>query len=214
MDTKVLGVRYVLTHIRPHFDEAVAIRLLQVFGESHFQNVSTAPVVVSLDHLGEEFNGWREWSPEQFLQYGVLCVGWKGGMFDEHATAFGERTEGQASCSMVAHFLRVYDNPTWNRIIRIAEYTDQNGYKDILSKLKGIERDVARFSALSQSVRNIHESHPNDHMVALNFAFLAIDAEVEGQRGFYEDAPKALQGARFQSVSVGEASPTIAKVCW
>ncbi|MDP2708452.1 MAG: hypothetical protein Q8O93_00145 [bacterium] len=113
-------VDLIVVHIRPHFEEIVAIHFLKRYGEKFFPGIGDASVEawtegkIIKDYVGE--------SADQLLhERRILCVGTCGGMFDEHG-----KTE-PTSAHLVARYLGVLERPELQEILRFCKRVDNDG---------------------------------------------------------------------------------------
>jgi hypothetical protein len=126
-------VSRIITHIWPHLDEIVAIRLLKKHGnelypgirDARVDYVSTTPVV--------EGKTW-----EEHLAEGTILVGVGGGPFDEHPTFEAERKQGESACRLVAKALKIDGHTIYKRLIELVTEADLGGVHEfhIANRLK------------------------------------------------------------------------------
>jgi hypothetical protein len=123
----------IITHVWPHLDEIVAIRLLKKHGEQKFPGISQAKVVFSGTGVNPEDKTWQ-----QHMDEGTLVIGIGGGPFDEHPTMEEERKHGKSACQLVAEALNLQAHPIYRRLIELVTEADQMGVHEfhIANRLK------------------------------------------------------------------------------
>ncbi len=109
----------IITHVQPHLDEIVAIRILKKHGNQEFPGVKDAKVEFKSTGLNVENKTWQ-----QHREEGTLLVGIGGGPFDEHPTFEEERKAGQSACLLVARALKQDTNPIYKRLIELVTESD------------------------------------------------------------------------------------------
>lgn len=123
----------IITHVWPHLDEIVAIRLLKKHGEGKFPGISKAQIVYSGTGVNPENKTWEEHMAE-----GALVIGIGGGPFDEHPTMEEERKHGKSACQLVAEALNLHTHPIYKRLIELVTEADQTGVHEfhVANRLK------------------------------------------------------------------------------
>lgn len=117
-------IKKIVTHLRPHADELVALMLLRKFpeGEEKFPGVKNAEI--SFLKTGELPDGK---TAEDFSD--TLFLGCGGGMFDEHATSKKERSEGETCATLVARKLGIDKDKALEKILHFIKEEDLGGSK-------------------------------------------------------------------------------------
>ncbi len=119
-----IHIKKIVTHLRPHADELVALMLLRKFpeGEEKFPGVSKAEITFL--STGELPNGK---TAADFPD--TVFLGCGGGIFDEHATSKNERKEGETCTTLVAKYLGLDRDPALEKIIHFIKEEDLGGSK-------------------------------------------------------------------------------------
>lgn len=150
---KVFRIRQVITHIKPHIDELVAIFLLQLFGEKLFPGINKAEINFLANR--KITNG------DDFLKDGTLFVGMGSGMFDEH----GKECKKETAATLVAKYLGVENDP---RVKSLLDYTI-----NVDTKSNGHPYDLANMlKDFFQGTQNVKEE-----MEAFSWAMNAIQTK-------------------------------------
>ncbi len=136
----------VITHQRPHFDEAVAIWLVMKF---------LTPVLIEFVANGNK---------EIPVPEGAILIGVGGGKLDEH-TPTGNRKVGECSATLVAKWLGVENNPALKKLL---EYTLQEDERVLGSKIKVGDR-------MSVAIRMKSMFNYMTELEVMNWAMVAID---------------------------------------
>lgn len=174
-------IHTLVTHSGFHFDEALALFLLGIFGEEKFPGVKSA--------------GMRFWTmlrdperktPEAYEAEGVLLVGVGGGRFDEHPPEGGERKHGECSATLVAKHLGVANDP---RLRKLLEYALRS---DTLTGVGPME--------IPSLMKAMHEAHPDDPQFVLNWAVAAIGAEYHNQTMFWDAVTEVEAHGRIEEL--------------
>lgn len=161
-------IKEIVTHRRPHLDEAAAIWLLRRFGEPMFPGVSQANI--ELRDAGAQTPDGR--SAEEWEQDGVLFIGIGGGRFDEHPSAENGRKEGECAASLVACALEMDNDPALERILEFITLGDTQG--------TGGPYD------LKALVDTINAFKPEDPTPAVRFVMTALDALYAKNKRWHE----------------------------
>ncbi len=166
--------RKIVTHVRPHFDEVVAIWLLYVFGQEKFPGISQAEI--EYWGFGKTPDGR---SAEEYEREGVLLIGVGGGRFDEHPTATKERTAGECAATLVAKALGVRERPELQQILNEVLSNDLNGG----GSLFGVPAIIQIF----------HHQYQENHEKAMDWAMMAVDAKYCEQREFFHGTKQEFE---------------------
>lgn len=161
------AVDLIITHIRPHFDEVLAIYLLKAFGENFFPGVSNA----SVETWGEgkmlkEYSGK---TPEDLLlEQKMLFIGTCGGEFDEH------NKKAYTCAHLVAEFLGIAEKPELQTILQFCKRVDHDG-KSMPFDLHSTMKDMYQFIG------------DDDYgmQIIFDWATQAIHSHIYGQILFY-----------------------------
>jgi len=156
-EKKAWTIRQIITHIKPHVDELVAIFLLQLFGEKLFPKIGKAEI--------NFLSNRKITNGDDFLKDGTLFVGMGKGMFDEH----GKEGKTETAATLVAKYLGIADNP---KVKFLLDYTI-----NVDAKSNGHPYDLANMlKDFFQNAKNIGEE-----MDAFNWAMRAIRAKFNNQ---------------------------------
>ena len=120
-------VHMIVTHIRPHVDEIVAIVLLQHYGKKHFPGIVDARI--EFWDAGSRTQDGKDW--KQHLKEGHLLVGLGGSCFDEHPSVNTERKEEHCAATLVAKYLGIEDRPELEQLLRYTLVNDTKGGNNI-----------------------------------------------------------------------------------
>ena len=116
-------VRYLVTHVRPHWDEIVAIWLLVRFGNRQFPDINKA-VDVFWDG-GPQVEVLGVARPLAEIRPFSLFVGTGGGPLDEHIAE--GRLEDSCAATLTAKFLGIQNNPALRQILSYTLNNDTKG---------------------------------------------------------------------------------------
>lgn len=167
MSGTVRLVKKIVTHVKPHLDELVAIWLLVRWGEKHFPGINTVPVEVWRKGL-ESADGR---SFEEHEDEGTMFIGIGGGQFDEHPTNGTDDLSGECAATLVAKRLGIQDDPALERILDFVRRIDTKGGAN--------PWDI---SAVVKAANEVGKGLPE----LLTWVFLALDAKYEQQVKFLE----------------------------
>jgi hypothetical protein len=183
----------IITHVWPHLDEIVAIRLLKKHGEKKFPGISKAAVIYSGTGANPENKTWDE-----HMNEGTLVIGIGGGPFDEHPTINEERKQGKSACLLVAEALNLQNDPIYRRLIELVTEADQMGVHEfhIANRLKtsyrlnpdNPEKGIAMINAMLDDWENEQQ--------------LFVDARLELQRLMKTEAYKTALTADGRKLGV------------
>lgn len=157
----MVEVNTILVHRQPHWDEAVAVVLLQDFGEKMFPGIKEAKV--------EFVNGAERQDPDVLESNGVLCVGLFGSRFDDK-TAQGERKERECSATVVAKILGIEEHPGLTDLLRYTLSHDSEPKEQPFD--------------LTKVVKVMHRLDPKSPRRTLQWAMKAVRALIENQMKF------------------------------
>lgn len=123
----------IITHVWPHLDEIVAIRLLKKHGNEAYPGIRDARVDYISTGLDPEGKTWQQHQEE-----GTLLIGIGGGPFDEHPTFDADRKLGESACKLVAKHLKIDTHVIYKRLIELVTEADQSGVHEfhIANRLK------------------------------------------------------------------------------
>jgi len=160
-------VDLIVTHIRPHFDEVLAVYLLKTYGERLFPGVGDAAIETwGEGRILKEFGGKS--AKDLLIELKILCVGTCGGMFDEHVN-------GELTCAhLVAEFLGIANRPELRKVLQFCNRVDHDGHSmpfDLHSTMK--------------EMYEFYGDDDNGMQTVLNWAMRAIESHVGGQRQFH-----------------------------
>jgi len=190
----------IYTHVKPHFDEAAAIAVMQLVGEQKYPGISKASVLFCRD--GETVDG-LDWKSHYIR--GHLQIGVGGGLFDEHPTKDGTpRKVGQSACSLVVKALGLNEHPVYRKLSDYVTKSDQ-------------ERTTDPFH-LSNLIKCLYRMPGNNHDETFLLAVKLVKAWIcQELEGFKAQAlvDSILRNGQFNTVRVnigGESK--ILKVTW
>lgn len=112
-----------VTHLRPHFDEAVALWLVVREGERMFPGASTAPI--AFWPAGPRTPDGRP--AEEYHREGWLLIGVGGGQYDEHPNGMRARRHGECAATLIAKDLGVREHPRYRAVLDYALGNDASG---------------------------------------------------------------------------------------
>lgn len=117
-------VKKIVTHLRPHADELVALMLLRNFkeGEEKFPGIKDAEISFMTTGELPEGKTAKDFPDTVFLGCG-------GGDFDEHATSQKEREEEETCATLVAKYLGIENDPALAMILHFIKEEDLHGSK-------------------------------------------------------------------------------------
>jgi len=105
---KQIPIKLIITHRACHWDEIVAITLLQQYGEKLFPGISRAQI---------RFVENPQDTQESLDAMGVLPIGCCFTRFDEHVNGASGRIEGECAATLVAKYLGLYERPEFERLL-------------------------------------------------------------------------------------------------
>lgn len=112
-----------VTHLRPHFDEAVALWLVVREGERVFPGAMIAPIVFW--PAGPRTPDSRP--AEEYHREGWLLIGVGGGQYDEHPNGMRARRHGECAATLIAKDLGVREHPRYRAVLDYALGNDASG---------------------------------------------------------------------------------------
>jgi hypothetical protein len=126
-----MRVNMIVTHIKPHEDELLAIWTLLRWGRGIFHGIEHA--AIGLANAGLRMKGGDGYT--QLVQKKTLCVGVGGGtpapgrpIFDEHAYP-REIAKDHSAATLVCEFLNLHD-AALDRMLSYSLWADNNTYAD------------------------------------------------------------------------------------
>jgi len=163
-------VNLIVTHIRPHFDEVLAVHLLICYGNNIFPGVDEADIETWTEgKMLKEYAG--KTAAQLLAEQGILCVGTCGGIFDEHGN-------GELTCAhLVAQYLGVADMPELQKILKFCKRVDHDG--------KSMPFD------LHTVMKEMYEDFGDDDegmQIVFDWAMKAIESHILGQKYFFNCA--------------------------
>lgn len=176
-------IKTIVTHRRPHPDEAAAIALLREYARDQL-NLSRDVQVVFIDAGYQNYQGK---DPVELEARGILQVGVGSGRFNEHATDISARTENETAATLVAKVLGVDQRP---EVIYILNWVKANDLKG-----RGSMMDLAH------SMRTKYQDGQADRKV-LEWAVEEIETHLRAQRRFHTQAVPALSKAKAKIVEL------------
>jgi len=180
----------IITHVKPHLDELVAIWLLKRFGENTFPGVHSA--TIEYDVSDQKRNAFSE------LTNGVLMIGCGGGEFDEHPYGTdGMRKKHECAATLVAKALGLRQDP---RLQGLFNYVYNNDVKGVYHRF-----DLADLTHQLQSSCDPH--------TVIYLIFKMLDAHLESQKIFMEAGEEFRQKAKIIKTLGNGKALTIVSVC-
>ncbi|HNY97960.1 MAG TPA: hypothetical protein PKM84_02500, partial [Candidatus Pacearchaeota archaeon] len=180
----------IITHVKPHLDELVAIWLLKRFGENTFPGVHSA--TIEYDVSDQKRNAFSE------LTNGVLMIGCGGGEFDEHPYGTdGTRKEHECATTLVAKALGLRQD---SRLQGLFNYVCNNDLKGVYHRF-----DLAD---LTHQLQNNCDPHTVIYLI-----FKMLDAHLETQKIFIEAGEELRQKAKIITTLGNGKASTIVSVC-
>ncbi|MCK9351649.1 MAG: hypothetical protein WCT49_05650 [Candidatus Paceibacterota bacterium] len=219
----------VVTHPQPHDDEIKQMFLFRDYGDEKYPGIRQAIIDRNVLFLRED---QFTMSREEYENNGQLLLGVGGGDFDEHATANNHgRKEGECGATLVARKLGVDKLPELKKILQYTLAADLNSFTQLYAPelesfrksnpalFRKLAADIAMLRSVDPdtTVKLIHEKHPDDPWVAIEWDFTAIEAKLAEQHEFHVVAPKAAKSACVENFSgitfnsVESDCPVIAK---
>ena len=141
-------IKTILTHIKMHLDEYMAIWLLIRFGGKFFSGIDKAEIVSHNNGNVPERDD-------------VIAVGTGGGPFDEHAFGKSPAKEGECSATLVAKHLGI-KSPGLPKLLKYALRNDTRLGDDEFG--------------LAYLVKLLHRKHPRGVKKVAEWVNLALDA--------------------------------------
>ncbi len=178
----------IITHMRPHLDEIVAIWLLKKFGEKLFPGISRAIVACADEQLIGA-------SPEEYEKRGILFVGMLGGRFDEHASVARPRIEKHCATTLVAEALGISDDPCLQKIIKAVMNNDLNA--------------AAQPFDLAYICKIMNSQYPDNPEIVIDWVTAGLEAKYYEQAEFFRGAKTEFEDiARIEEV-IGRAGKVL-----
>lgn len=173
----------VVTHHRPHPDEAAAIALLREYGGDQL-NLSRDAQIVFID---AGYQNYQDKDPEELEAQGILQVGVGSGRFNEHATDTAARTENETCATLVATALGVANRPEVVYVLNWIRANDLKGRSSMMD--------------LAHSMRTKYQDGQSDQKV-LEWAIEEIVTHLRAQRRFHTSAVPELRRAKIRVVKL------------
>ncbi len=128
-------IHTVVFHHKPHLDEKTAFFLASVYGNHIFLGINEAKI----EFWGKGIENVQE-TGQELLKHGYLCLGVRGGLFDEHKT--GGRQKNVCAATLMAEYLNIADYPEVLLLLRYVNKSDNKGdrYFGLASMDKCLER--------------------------------------------------------------------------
>ncbi len=176
-------VDLIVTHVKPHFDEVLAVYLLKKYGKDLFVGVNDACVETWAEgKMLKEFAGMT--AEDLLREKHILCVGTCGGIFDEHG-----KKDGATCAHLVAKYLGVAENPELQKILQFCKRVDCDGKSmpfDTHSSLKKIYYFL--------------DSIKENEQAGFDWAMLSIESEVYAQKQFHACAEEFEEFGRIINI--------------
>ncbi len=174
MNTKQSQSWILVTHHKPHFDEMLAMYLLQNHpkSEQKYPGITKSNGIKFWNPGSETPDGksWQEW-----LKKNHLLIGVGGSQYDEHASLKEDRKENECAATLVAKDLGIEDEPQLQQLLKYAKRVDLSGSTDQFS--------------LASLINLYQKSYPDDEksqMTIINWAMQAIHIKYLEQKTFFE----------------------------
>lgn len=162
-------VKFIVTHHRPHADEALAIFLLRRYGKEHFPGIDTAQLLFwdsgATAPDGRAASSWEE--------DGYLLVGIGGGRFDEHVATGDDGKDGECAATLVAREIGVQDAPWLGFLLKFVQENDTIG--------AGHPFDIAK---MAMKIGALVGTGYEGDMKVMEWLWLAFEAEIHAQQDF------------------------------
>lgn len=180
----------IVTHPKPHPDEALAIWLLRNFGEDKFPGASAAQIVFC--------GGDPKEIADIKKKNDSIFVGIGGGVFDEHPANGSRRKEDECAATLVAKALLLDDDPVIEPLLRFVTRNDLKGSRQPF--------DIADvMQAMGRNGQFLDEE-------VLNWASAAFDAKASEQQRFIEEARGEYAKAKIMQIRHGNGTAILAVV--
>lgn len=168
-EKKAWPVKLIVTHVRPHFDEVLAIFMLKTWGNEFFPGVEDADVEAwSEGKMPAEYRDAGKTADDFLQQNQVLAVGTCGGMFDEHG-------KDSPTCThLVADYLGIAKKPELQKMLAFCKRVDNEG-NSMPFDLHSIMKDMY----------DLHGDDNEGLQIVIDWALAAISAYVNGQAMFF-----------------------------
>ncbi|MBI3633275.1 MAG: hypothetical protein HY226_03220 [Candidatus Vogelbacteria bacterium] len=171
-----IWINTVVLHKQPHWDEAVALFLLRLYGAPLFHGIREAKVVFwNAGSNTPDGRSAAEWEAE-----GYLLVGVGGGRFDEHPTRTKPREQEFCAATLVAKCLGIKKDEAALRTLLAYTYrTDATAVN-----LPGADRDLVIFGIANVSKMINRYVANGDDQKALDWMMMAVEAYYGSQMEF------------------------------
>lgn len=180
-------IHTIVTHHRPHFDEIVAIFLLQQFGYRTFPGIRSAEFIFwDAGSAPADGRTAAEWE-----QDGYLCIGVGHGRFDEHPTPDRPRLDGQCAASLVANAINCSKRKDVHELIAYATENDTQGNV----QKAGPSGKPSPFM-LAPVVGYMNSAYPNDPQRVIRWTLQALQAHAKQAADYHYQGPKLFETAR------------------
>lgn len=163
------SVKILVTHVRPHFDEVLAIYFLKKWGTKVFPGVEDAEIEVWAEGgiIGEYKKAGKN-AQDLLEQEKILPIGICGGIFDEHGKS------APTAAHLVAEYLGIADLPELQQILQFCKRVDYDGHS--------MPFDI---HSLMKVMHDFYGDQNEGLQKVFDWAMDAIEAFVAGQRRFF-----------------------------
>ena len=173
------NISRIVTHLKPHLDEIVAIWMLWRWGKEKYPGVDQAAVEYWSGGKSPDNRSAEEWEADGFLLVGV-----GGGRFDEHRNG---QASPECAATLVAKDLGLDDDPALAKILAFTHRIDTRGGSQPFDLF---------------SLTKLVFQHVEDPEEAFTWAIMALDAKyAEQEQG--QVARLELANAEIHDLVVG-----------
>ncbi len=173
------NIRTIVTHLKPHLDEIVAIWMLWRWGKEKYPGVDQASVEYWTGGKSPDGRSAEEWEAD-----GCLLIGVGGGRFDEHRNG---TASPECAATLVAKDLGLDTDPALAKILAFTHRIDTRGGSQPFDLF---------------SLTKLVFQHVSDPEEAFAWAVMALDAKyAEQEQG--QEAKVELANADVYDLVVG-----------
>lgn len=162
-----------LVHARFHFDELVAIILLQLYGEKLFPGISSKRTKVEIVSNPGALNSVKE------LNHRRICIGHGGGWFDDHVI----RGRVTSAAELVAEKIGISESHPVRRLLDQVVRCDNDSGVDELH--------------IASIIKRLHKHYPDNPEIVLDRVSQIIRDLLEEEQA-YEEVYQNLKFARHR----------------
>ena len=174
------NIRPIVTHLKPHLDEIVAIWMLWRWGKEKYPGVDMAEVEYWSGGKSPDGRTAEEWEAE-----GYLLIGVGGGRFDEHRNG---QASSEWAATLVAKDLGLDTDPALAKILAFTHRIDTRGGSQPFDLF---------------SLTKLMFNYVEDPEHALIWATMALDAKYAEQKQAQEAKVELADAAEIHDLVVG-----------